>query len=197
MPVPPHGAVAARAPRVLIVCTANLCRSPMAEAVLRHRLDQRGVPATVTSAGLLEAGRPSLADARRALEDRGLRAAERLSRQLEKGVVRGADLVLGLERAHVREVVVLDPDAWPRTFTIKELVRRASAVGARRSEEPLAQWVARVHAGRRRADLLGSSPDDDVRDPTGGPPEGYDATADLLDALLTRFVNLAWGEGGS
>lgn len=164
----------------------------MAEAVLRHRLGQRDVRATVASAGLREAGRPALAHARQALEGRGLSAADHRSRQLEQRAVRGADLVLGLERAHVREVVVLEPDAWPRTFTIREFVRRAAAAGPRPADEALSAWVERVHAGRRRADLMGASPDDDVRDPTGGPSEDYEATVELLDTLLTQLVGLAW-----
>ena len=82
-----------------------------------------------------------------------------------------------MERRHVREVVVLDQRAWSRAFTLKELVRRASEVGPRASEESLAEWLQRVNAGRRPADLLGQSRDDDVADPTTDPLADYDAMA--------------------
>ena len=36
---------------VLFVCTGNICRSPMAEGLLRQRLETRGIPAHVHSAG--------------------------------------------------------------------------------------------------------------------------------------------------
>jgi protein-tyrosine phosphatase len=180
---------------VLLVCTANLCRSPIAEALLRHRFEERGVSVAVASAGLLEPDRPVLADALEVLAGRGLDARDHRSRRIEADLVRGAGLILGLERRHVREAVVLDPSAWPRAFTLKEIVRRGQAVGARRPDEPWPRWLARVHAGRRRADLLGSSREDDVADPTGGTLEDYEATATELDELLTRLVRLGWPPG--
>jgi protein-tyrosine phosphatase len=189
------GAPAPSVTAVLVVCTANQCRSPMAQAILQHRLGEYEITATVGSAGLREAGHPALESVVRTLADRGLEATAHRSRRLDVDLVREVDLVLALERAHVREVVVLEPQAWARTFTIKELVRRGAATGPRARDESFSGWLARIHAGRRRADLLGASPDDDVRDPTGGSPDDYEATADELDALLSRFVNLAWGEG--
>jgi protein-tyrosine phosphatase len=37
--------------KILFVCTGNICRSPLAEGILRHKLKQRGIPAAVDSAG--------------------------------------------------------------------------------------------------------------------------------------------------
>jgi protein-tyrosine phosphatase len=182
---------------VLLVCTANLCRSPIAETILRHRFEERGISVTVASAGLRDADRPALDEALEVLESRGLDARAHRSRRLAEELVRGAGLILGLERTHVREAVVLDPQAWPRAFTLKELVRRGAAVGPRRVNEPWTLWLERVHDGRRRADLLGSSSDDDVADPAGGSFEGYQATAAELDELLTRLVRLGWPPGVS
>jgi protein-tyrosine phosphatase len=180
---------------VLLVCTANLCRSPIAEALLRHRFEERGLSVAVASAGLREPDRPVLADALEVLAGRGLDARDHRSRRIDPDLVRSAGLILGLERKHVREAVVLDPHAWPRAFTLKEVVRRGQAVGARRPDESWPRWLARVHAGRRRGDLLGSSPEDDVADPTGGTLEDYEATAAELDELLTRLVRLGWPPG--
>ena len=44
---------------ILLVCTGNMCRSPMAEAMLRHQLDERGVEVDVHSAGLTGDGSPA------------------------------------------------------------------------------------------------------------------------------------------
>jgi protein-tyrosine phosphatase len=180
---------------VLLVCTANLCRSPMAEALLRHRFEERGVTVAVASAGLGEPDRPALGGALEALASRGLDAREHRSRRIDADLVHGAALILGLERKHVREAVVLDPRTWPRAFTLKEVVRRGEATGPRGFGEPWSRWLARLHAGRQRADLLGSSDEDDIADPTGGAFEDYETTAAELDDLLTRLVRLGWPSG--
>ena len=164
----------------------------MAAAILRRRFEHRDVTASVTSAGFREPDRPASDGVVRALATRGLDAADHRSRRIEADLVREADLVIAMERAHVREIVLLDPGAWSRTFTIKELARRGRAVGPRQKTESLRGWLARIGVGRRREDLLGSSPDDDVRDPMGGALEDYEATADQLDALLGELVELAW-----
>jgi protein-tyrosine phosphatase len=180
---------------VLFVCTANLCRSPMAAEIFRHRLGERSAIVTIASAGLLEPDLPAVEGVRRALVGRGLDAGDHRSRRLDAELVRGADLILGLERQHVREVVVLDPATWSRAFTLKEIVRRGEAAGPREAGEPWPRWLDRVHFGRQRADLLGSSPDDDVADPMGGALEDYEATADELDDLLSRLVDVGWPPG--
>ena len=170
---------------VLFVCTANLCRSPMAAEIFRHRLGERSANVTIGSAGLLEPDLPAVEGVQRALAGRGLDAE----------LVRGADLILGLERQHVREAVVLDPASWSRAFTLKEIVRRGETAGPRDAGEPWPTWLNRIHSGRQRADLLGSSPEDDVADPMGGALEDYEATADELDDLLSRLADLGWPPG--
>ena len=100
--------------------------------------------------------------------------------------------MVGLAREHVREVVVLVPEAFPRTFTCKELVRRASEIGARGDHEPFDEWLARLQQGRTPRMQLGSSPDDDVEDPIGRRPAVYERVADELADLVDRLVELAW-----
>jgi protein-tyrosine phosphatase len=172
---------------ILVVCTANQCRSPMAAALLRARVPT-GV--TVSSAGLLPGGAPATRDARRVVD--GVDA--HVSRQLSSSLVDGAALVIAMERRHVREVAVASPDALARTFTLREFVRRASSVGPRRvaGGESFDEWLDRVGAGRRIADLVGDDPADDVADPIGQPLAVYRATAAELSDLLDRLVALAW-----
>lgn len=168
----------------------------MAEALLRHRLQEAGVAATVSSAGLHPGGRPATGHGVATMATRGLDLGGHQSRQLERRLVDGADLVIGMAREHVREVAVVAPGALHRAFTLKELVRAAEAIGPRRPHESLAEWLDRVGAGRRREDLLGVGHDDDfdVADPVGGTRGDYERTADLLDDLLTRLVRMVWPE---
>jgi len=179
---------------VLLLCTANQCRSPMAEVLLRHRLEAAGVDVQVSSAGLLPGGRPATDHGQQTMAAQGLDLSAHVSRQVDAGMVAQADVVIGMAREHVREVAVIDPAALARTFTLKELVRAATATGPRHADEPLADWLGRVGAGRRREALLGAGHDDayDIADPVGLDRADYEGTARELDHLLAVLVELAW-----
>jgi len=176
--------------RILVVCTANQCRSPMAAALLEARLREARIDAAVASAGLYEGGRPAWPEAVAVLRKRGLDLSTHLSARLDADVARAADLVLGMTREHVREVVALAPDAYPRTFTYKELVRRGEAMP--RLGAPLLDWLADLSAQREPRDLLGAAAADDVEDPIGGTRRRFRATADELDDLAARLLAVAW-----
>ena len=96
----------------------------MAAALLAHRLPSLDV----SSAGSLPGGRPASPGGVRAMATRGLDLHEHRSRTLDPEMVAAADLVLCMARLHLREVVVAAPSALPRTFTLRELVRRGEAV---------------------------------------------------------------------
>jgi protein-tyrosine phosphatase len=178
--------------RVLFVCTANIVRSPMAAELLRMRVQEAEPDLVVESAGLRQAAGLLDDGALLALEGRGIDLRLHRSRRLESAMVTPATVILGLEREHVREAVLLDPSAWPRTFTLKEIVRRGEATGVRPPGEPISAWIARAHADRTQRDLLGSDPVDDIADPYGGPPGGYEDAAEEIDEFVTRLVQLAW-----
>jgi protein-tyrosine phosphatase len=95
-----------------------------------------------------------------------------------------------MARDHVRKAVVVDPDVWPRIFTLKEIVRRGERRGGLRKGQPLPEWLAGLHRGRRLADLLGHEPADDVADPVGRSRRAYARTAAELDDLTRRLVVL-------
>jgi protein-tyrosine phosphatase len=166
----------------------------MAEVLLRHRLEAVGIDVQVSSAGLLPGGRPATQHGQDTMAARGLDLSAHLSRRVDAALVARADLVIGMAREHVREVAVIDPAALARTFTLKELVRAATAAGPRHPDEPLSDWLARVGAGRRREPLIGVGHDDayDIADPVGLSRPDYEATARELDQLLAVLVDLAW-----
>ena len=178
---------------VLVLCTANMCRSPMAAALLRRRLAGAAGGAAVTSAGLLPGGRPVVPEVLAVMRGYGIDLSGHVSRTVSAADLSAAGLVLAMTREHLRHAVVTAPECWPYTFTLQELVRRGERAGPRRRAEPLAAWLARVRRGRRMAELLGSSPDDDVTDPVGGPPGAYAATAALLDRLTGGLARLTRG----
>ncbi len=176
-----------------MVCTGNVCRSPMAAALLSHHLASAGVPASVSSAGLLEGGAPVTPGAVAAMRLRGIDVSSHRSQQIDVAMLADADLVIGMASEHVRESATLLPSTWPRTFTLRQLVRRAQEVGARAGPEDLEDWLARLHEGRDTLELIGSSVADDIADPMGMSNRAFRAIASELDGLLVQLVDLAWG----
>jgi protein-tyrosine phosphatase len=180
---------------VLVLCTANVCRSPMAQALLTDRLAALGPAVTVHSGGMLGDGEPPRPEAIAAMAGYGLDITSHRSHRVTTDDLERADLTLAVARENLRYAVVTAPAIWPRAFTICELVRRGQAVGGRRPGESLADWLARAHAGRERVALLGDSAADDVADPTGGPQRGYTDTAAILSGLADQLVRLCWAAG--
>ena len=177
--------------RILVVCTANQCRSPLTAVLLRSHAAERALPVEVASAGVQAvSGMPATAPTVDAARRLGADLLTHRSTPLASGAVRSADLVLGLERRHVQEIVLVDPRAFVKTFTLKELVRRGGDAGPRRPDEPVADWLAQLHRGRRPTDLLGASTDDDVTDPTGSDATDHHGTAEAIDRLASESLAL-------
>ena len=172
----------------------------MAEGLLRDRLARRAVPGQpggrgvhVHSAGLLDDGQPASGYSVEVLRTRGIDLSGHRSTSMTPDLVAGADLLVGMARLHVREAVVLRPEAWARSFTLKELVRRGEDVGPRTAGQPLEEWLAKAHAGRSPGELLGEATDDDIFDPIGSNRAVYEKTAAEIEALIDRLVVLLLG----
>lgn len=89
-------------PTIAVVCTGNICRSPMGEVVLRDRLEAAGVEARVVSSGISaeELGNPIDPRAADALARRGYEVPTRTARWVGDTDDVAADLVLPMTRTH-------------------------------------------------------------------------------------------------
>lgn len=94
--------------RVLFVCTANICRSPAAEAIFNALVADRGMDYRAESAGVaaLE-GRTTAKETAAALEEVGIYAGEHRARQVSRLMVEEADLVLAMNGGHVERARTL------------------------------------------------------------------------------------------
>ncbi|SKB07336.1 arsenate reductase/protein-tyrosine-phosphatase family protein [Aeromicrobium choanae] len=164
--------------RILVVCTANVCRSPMVAAMLGHRLDPQLF--TIDSAGVrAPRGRPMDPDSADQLRARGVPVPQRTAQQLTRDLVLGADLALTATRAHRADVLDLDPRALRRTFTVLEF-----AALAQLAETGGVDDIVRAAAGLRTQ----GPADTDLQDPIGRPPAVHAEVAERAGGAVTAIV---------
>lgn len=138
--------------RLIVVCTANVCRAPLAAAILAERLLPRDLAQEVVSAGVrgLDAAPMCPVSAGDLADAEWLVAVGHRSRRLTAEHVAEADLVLTMEREHRAAAVRLLPGSQARVFTLREAEALLAAVRERGSGpveglEPLARAM---HAAR-------------------------------------------------
>lgn len=99
--------------RVLFVCLGNICRSPTAEAVFRHKLEVAGLTAQVSvdSAGTGDwhVGRPADPRTRLAAQARGYDMSALRGRQVEVNDFQRFDLILAMDAANLGDLQRLQP----------------------------------------------------------------------------------------
>ena len=174
--------------RVLVMCMANICRSPIAEALLDEGFAEIGIDAEFSSAGFLEGGRPIDNRSVTALAERNIDATTHASTQVSSELVDAADLVVVMEADHLRRLVSDDPARFPRIFTLRGLAGRVSEVGVRRPAESMPDWLTRLNTTRTPRDYLGTTEAFDVSDPYRFGAEGYGVIAGEIAELVGVIV---------
>jgi protein-tyrosine phosphatase len=118
-------------PRIItVVCTGNICRSPMAAALLEHALMAEEEPLRsieVHSAGVSAfAGDPASKNARRALEPVKLDIASHRSRPLSNQLADQSDLILTMTSQHIEAIHLLHPDLEAPVYRFREWMETGS-----------------------------------------------------------------------
>ena len=183
---------------ILTVCTGNICRSPLAETLLRQVLQR--LPVVVHSAGTHALVGSPMTDQNQVIaRELGVTdGADHRARQLEIEQLRGADLVLALSREHRRAVVEILPKASRTTFTLREFARLADVVNESQVdfshiEDPGARMRAAVEAV---AQLRGTIPApldpelDNVVDPYRQTDDVYAESAEQLIPAINATATL-------
>ncbi len=170
--------------RILTVCTGNICRSALAESLLRQKLDPQAF--TVSSAGVRAVVGGKVPPQQVAIgvslgvEDLPQHSGSQITEQ----DVRNSDLILVATRDHRGEVVRLDPSASTRTFTYREFAHLAKSVTLEDIEELTSRGVPLLPAGVAAvAQQRGQTtpvPEYDTVDPYGHDKATYDASAAQL-----------------
>lgn len=164
---------------VLAVCTANICRSPMIEILLRARLHDTRFE--VASAGVRGWDRKPM-DSMAAMElmRLGHSASTFRSHAIDSYLVDSADLILTATREHRSDVLSMNPQALRRSFTLVEFAALTSLVEGDSPAELVAQAAQRRSLAPAKAD---------VKDPYRRGPDVHRATADQIDAAVTTIAD--------
>ncbi|MCC6498517.1 MAG: low molecular weight phosphatase family protein [Propionibacteriaceae bacterium] len=182
--------------RVLAVCTANISRSPAVERLLRAGLDET---VQVDSAGVAAlVGSPIDPPVAGFLDARNAATHDFAARQVDDQMLREADLVLTLTRAHRSQMLERVPAGLRRTFTLLEFVRVANSLDLSGPPSHLSQGarlraiLPMVTAGRALAPRAPAD-GDDVPDPYGRGAAAYDRSLALIAEATAAIVRLARG----
>ena len=182
---------------VLFVCTANICRSPYAEASMKAMLGPH-TPFTVLSAGvqaawLETAGEPACAEmpyGRTTSEAATIEHLEpHVSMQLNADLIRSADLVIAFEQRHRAAIIDLVPRAQLKTYTARQAQRLARAVAAQvwpdSAPERTGDALRDLNAARSWAPF---ADDADVADPHGYGVAAHELCADEIEEIVTDLL---------
>ena len=193
---------------ILTVCTGNICRSPLAEAVLDQRLGDIGVRVSSAGAqGLRNA--PMTPEAAQLAIGQGAsaeRVAAHRSRRLTPAMLAAPDLILAMTRGHRRDILALAPGRLRATFTVREFARLAehlsdddlvtvAAADVGDASARLRSVIAHLAALRGAVVAPADARDDDVIDPYLQSAAVYErSTTQMMPGLaqVERVLRLAF-----
>jgi protein-tyrosine phosphatase len=180
---------------VLLLCTANICRSPMALHLLRDgldRLSEQGMQKwRIGSAGTQAlVGAPMHPVARQVIEELGIEVPEMVARQADAALISGSTLILTATRGQRRFVAETLPSAIRRVFTMRQFARMCRAGSDRRpvalvrSVESLTEVASSGRMLLQPVDAIEA----DIPDPYGEDLERFracrDRIAEAVDGML-------------
>ena len=184
---------------VLHVCMGNICRSPMAERILAHRVMQRAgedaddlVMSHSCGVGSWHAGQKMDSSAARELSNRAIGASGFSARQIERAHVEISDLILTATSEQYDYVSITFPEVQKRTFLIRHFGAIVSQIDA--SQLPQSDGSAEaVHTrGQALVDLANERRQQhealSLDDPWGSNEVTFTRVAEEIDTAVLPFV---------
>jgi protein-tyrosine phosphatase len=174
---------------VLVVCTANIARSPLAEAMLAASLESSGIE--VASAGTqARPGHPAAENSQQLAVARGLDLEGHRSRPVSEDMIADAQLVLTMSERQRDRCAPLAAGAGAHVFTVREFARLLGAVDTAAAPaspaERLGWLVTQAHLARPSAPPAKGT--EDVHDPIRDPWPAWVEMGAALDRTLSDVV---------
>ena len=115
---------------ILVVCTANSCRSPVGEAILRHRLHEKGLKEWVVgSAGTWALdGSQAAPHSIQLMAEQGIDITNHSARLVNEALLADVDLLLCMESGHVDAISTAYPAYAGKVYLISEMVGQQYSV---------------------------------------------------------------------
>ncbi len=107
-------------PLILFICTANICRSPMAEYYLRHLVEKNDLSYRIGSAGFFDSGVMISENSRVVLDENGIDASKHVSTQINEQLIQDSWLVLTMTTQHKLYLLDYFPNSINKVFTLSE-----------------------------------------------------------------------------
>jgi protein-tyrosine phosphatase len=177
---------------ILVVCTANVARSPLAHVMLAASVDVE-----VASAGTqAREGDPAAVRSQELAAARGLDLTEHRSKPVVPSAIEAAHLVVTMSERQRDHCGILVPDAGPKVFTLRELVRLLAASGSEATTAAMTPTAIAQRAHLARPSAPRSWRAEDVDDPIQDPWPAWVTMAANLDQLLTPVLAALGREPG-
>jgi protein-tyrosine-phosphatase len=182
---------------VLFVCTAG-SRSPIAAALF-----EKGALAS-RLANLRQlwrhhiCGQPMPSIGLTRIAEHGVGLTGQPSVPVGAHAVSDADIVLGITREYVREIIAVSPDAWHKTFALTDLMHRPvqPCRGRRRRHQRVSDWLDSIGTGRDSQDGVRADPAEGVPNPFGQRARRWDPSSTRVTTLLAGRSRHSACKGG-
>lgn len=177
------------AARVLVVCTANQCRSPLAEFLLRRAVDDNHLDWDVSSAGThAQAGQPMHPYTERLLISSGVTIGGWHTTRVDDRLLDRSDLVLTAARQHSSYLIGDRPELRGKVFTLRRFGRLVARVRRSGAWSPGSTDLPTLLESILRAGVPGSDDADDLADPVGLPFRRFKICARDVEYAIAQIL---------
>lgn len=147
--------------RILLVCMGNICRSPMAEGIVRHKAGERGISIETDSAGTINnhVGESPDPRAQKCMSGHGIDISDLRARQMRPSDFHQFDLLLAMDSDNLQGLLRIAPDG--------ELARKAKLM----------------------MDYAPGHPLREVPDPYYGGAEGFEEVFNMLEEASDNLMD--------